>query len=506
MGRQSLGLGEQVETRADELYVESLRHFQRGEWKKAIAGFEEVLKLCPDDTHTSELLDQARLKASLDRARPRAKRTWARRLLRALSRGVFCVIIGLALATATVWVRSRWLQPVRASQQEAKQWAEQLAQAQTYLAELQYAAAGEAFRALLAEAPEDEQARAGLLQVEKQMALVNTYAQAKDALARHDWNEALRLLGELSAVDPDYTDVRQQQAFVQEQQHLEAQFETAEEAYYMGDWTTAMDAYEALIEADPSFQRQVVAEHLCEAYIGQGVELVEESRGTSQAVQHALSLFRKALVLKPQYPPAVREVALAEKYLEAQALLDQGNLDGALAALDWLERQRALYAGGKAAALLRAAKVADSEGTALEGEVVSESISVGHVVQLQYAGLVEQGDQAKAAGDHTEAERCYREAMAIGIPWSLTPYVRMAALYAKRGDHQQAVETTRVALLILQDSQVASPSSSHWDHIEQGERNAQDEDYVKALAQFDIALRAIAQQCDCGLEDWRVLP
>jgi hypothetical protein len=177
-----------------------------------------------------------------------------------------------------------------------------------------------------------------------------------------------------------------------------------------------------------------------------------------------------------------------------------------VAALDWVEKQRPLYAAGKAIALLQAGNVVTSEGAALEGKEVSEAISVGHVVQLQYAGLMQQGDQAEAVGDHTEAERFYRQAMAIGIPWSLTPYVRMAALHAKRADYQEAVEAIGTAFLILRESGVAPPSSLFWDHVEQGEHNVEDGDYVKALAQYDMAVRAVAQECDCGLEEWRVLP
>jgi tetratricopeptide (TPR) repeat protein len=490
-----------------------MQHLQRGQWDKAITGLEEVLRLSPGHRQAATLLEQARLKASLDRVKPRGKRVWPTRLVGIGVRMLLSIVLGLALGAGALWIRSRWLQPVRASQEEVRDRAQQLAQAQTYLAEQDYTAAREAFEALLAQTPGDERAQAGLQQLEQEIALDETYGRATGAIARLDWNEALRLLDELSAIDPEYRDVRKLQAVVREQQQLSTLFEEAEGAHGRGDWTAAMGAYESLMDMDPEYQQQEVTDHLSEAYLWQGVDLVEETRGTTKSVQEAVALFRKALAIKPQHPQLVQEVALAQSYLEAEALLAQEDMEGAIARLEWVQEQRPLYAGGKAMAMLEAARALSDEEM-VEGEAdtstapskVSESLSVADIVGQQYAGLMRQADQARAAGEHAEAEAYYRRAMAIGVPMSLTPYVRTAAMHAELGDYERAVQTIRMAFLVLRDSEVTLPTSSCWDHTEQAEHYAEEGDHVKALAQYDTALLVFAEECDCGVDDWRVLP
>ena len=143
----------------DALYQESLLHFQNGEWQEAIAGFEKVLRLAPDNAQAKAFLEEARLKASLDQEKPKPKKHF--RIPSALKKAVLIAAalgLVLALGTGLWWAYNRWVQPVKTAQQESALLAQQLQQAYAYLASWDYAAAEEAFRAVLAKDPDNEEA------------------------------------------------------------------------------------------------------------------------------------------------------------------------------------------------------------------------------------------------------------------------------------------------------------------------------------------------------------
>jgi hypothetical protein len=42
--------------------------------------------------------------------------------------------------------------------------------------------------------------------------------------------------------------------------------------------------------------------------------------------------------------------------------------------------------------------------------------------------------------------------------------------------------------------------------VSEGDRYAESEDYASALEQYAQAITIMAEKCDCGLEDWSILP
>ncbi len=501
-------------TDLETLYAQSVQHFQGGRWKQAIAGLEEVLLLRPDHAQAGALLEQARLKASLDRHGPRPTRSAFWGLIRSL---VPFLVIGaavLVLATSVRWVYGRWRQSRATPQVEATPSVDQLAQAQEYLAERDYAAAVEAFGALLAQDPGNEEAQQGLAQAQEEMASAETYASAQQAIAAQDWNEARRLLADLGARNPGYRDVQQLQVYVGEQLQLGTWFDKAEAAYRAGDWLEAIAAYESLRDLNTAYRKQTVTEHLFQSYLRQGVHWTDSTKGDPVFVRDAIGLYQQALTLKPQDAQASLQLALAEKYLEGVDLLAEADLAGGTEALEWVLEQEPGYAGGNAAALLGKAPETIVEPTPVVGGEVTP-VASGEVTELvpsqvrveeEYDSLMQSGDAAMAAGDYSEAERYYRQASVIAAPWLLSSYARLAAAHARRGEYKLAVDAMQAAFLVLTRSAIAIPYSSYAGYLEQGDRYAEDEEYESALSKYAEALGVVEQTCNCGLEDWSILP
>lgn len=507
---------------ADALYQESLVHFQNGQWQEAIAGFEQVLQLVPDHSEAKTFLEEARLKASLDQVKPKPKRFVIPRIVKRLLLVAVSLAVILALIVGVRWAYGRYVEPRKAQQQVELQRAQQLQQAQKYLAERDYSAAEEAFRALLAQDPNNVEAQQGLAEAQKKLALAKSYTQAQQAIARKDWNEASRILAAIIEQDPSYRDVKSLQTSVQNQQHLSDYFNEAETAYNAGDWQKAIASYEALRNIDLDYESQTVTEHLFESYLKQGMALVASVQGSDDAIRQAQSMFKKALALKPQQPQAMQELALADKYIEGQTRMAQGDTAGAIAAWDWVYKQNPDYASGKVAALLKAASgqgtpAVTPAATPLTGTPAAlPTVTPGPAVteanfQQQYDGLMQKGDAALNAGDYAQAEEAYRQATIAGVHggynvarWLFTAYAKAGTAAARRGDYAAGLELVQTAIHIMTRSAVALPSETYASFVAEGDRYAQQQDYRNAFAQYSKALQVMGAKC--GLENWSILP
>jgi tetratricopeptide (TPR) repeat protein len=197
---------------------------------------------------------------------------------------------------------------------------------------------------------------------------------------------------------------------------------------------------------------------------------------------------------------------LANRYLDAQTRLAQGDSPGAVTALRWVYEQEPAYAGGNVAALLKAT----GGGDVLETPPASIS---GDSFQAQYAQAMQSGDTALAAGDHAQAEQHYRQATTIAIHggydsarWLFASYAKLGTARARTGNYAQAVDAIQTSLRVMSKSAVAIPPESYAGSIEQGDRHAQNGDYPNAFAQYQEALRVMGRKCNCGLENWSILP
>jgi tetratricopeptide (TPR) repeat protein len=514
----------------DTLYQQSLLHFQNGAWEKAAAGFEKVLRLRPDHAAAKAFLEETRLKAALDHDKPQPRRFRFRGATRPLLMFLLAASAIFLLLAGGRWIYSHWIKPQQTTQQVQTQKTQQVEQAFKYLADRDYVAAEQAFRTLLAEDPNNQQLQNGLQETQLRMALAESYTEAEAAIASQDWNEASRLLAAIMTQDPGYAEAGAKLAYVQEQQNLSATLDKADQAYLASDWQQAVAAYEALRNSNMDYQKETVTARLFDSYLQQGIHLVRTSRGSTDAVREAKTLYEKALALRPQQPQAVKELALADKYLEGQAQLVNGNLQAAQAALEWVCQQEPDYGDGNAAMLLRLSKGEAASAPTLAATVPTPAVATTPVptsavptpgapvaaegdFQHRYAIAMQTGDAAFAAGNYAQAEDAYHQATAVAIHggsdaarWLFVSYVKLGTTYAKRGNNEAAVPALKTALDVMSRSATAIPSTAYADHIQQGDSYAQKKDYANAFVEYDKAIQAIGQKCNCGLQDWSVVP
>ena len=598
-----------TEDEIDALYQRGLLHFQNGEWQEASAAFEEVLRVRPDHARAQAFLEETRLKASLDQNKPQPKR----RRFQGWTRSVLWILVAanilLFLAVGARWVYSRWIEPLRATQDAETQKAKDAEQAFKYLADRDYTAAEQAFRALLVEDPDNQELQQGLQETQKRIALADSYARAESAIAAQNWNEAARLLRTILTQDAGYAEAQARLTYVEGRLNLNAALDEAERAYLAGNWQQAIATYEALRSSDAEYQKETVSAHLFESYLQQGIYLIRSTKGTADAVREARALFVKALTLQPQQAQIMQEIALADKYLEGQTQLANGNLQAAREALERVLQEQPNYADGNAAALLKITKGEVPEGPTPEATAATPSepapttaaatpvpptstpvpptrtpvpptatpvpptatpvpptatpipptatpvpptrtpvpptatpvpptrtpvpptrtpvpptatpvpptpaptATPQSAYQRQYAAAMQVGDTAFAAGEYAAAETAYLQATTVAIHLGsdaarriFAAYVKLGTTYAKRGNNEAAVAAIKTAITMMTQSATAIPPEAYEDYVKQGDRYAQNKDYANAFVQYDKAIRAIALKCDCGLENWSVVP
>jgi tetratricopeptide (TPR) repeat protein len=108
------------------------------------------------------------------------------------------------------------------------------------------------FQGVLAVDRNYKDAASRLREVEKQLRLVELYAQAQDAMGRQEWSAAQEVLTELVALDKDYQDAAAQLKTVNRQLELAGLYAQAQELAQAGQWAAVAKVFEHIhkLQAD----------------------------------------------------------------------------------------------------------------------------------------------------------------------------------------------------------------------------------------------------------------
>lgn len=378
----------------DELYQQSLAYLQRGQWEQAMEAIQRLQQRYGEASEVEALLQEARFKATLDRETPALERlSWHEQWVRwrPLVLSFLLGVLVLAALAAGVLMYQQRILPARLARQEEIRLAQLRQEGQFYLAARQYDQAIQAFQDLLAEVPDDQVARQGIAAAEERRQLEALHQRATELLEMGEWKTALHVMDQIQARKPDYGGLAEERALAEKQLQLKAAFEAAEATYRMGDWEQAQLQYEGLRALDQSFERAVVTEHLFQAYLQRGRELVATAGESVAPVKEACELFAKALVLRPGEPQAVAERHWAETYIEGRQAYEGEEWERAAEALGQLYADQPDYLEGRVALLLYQAYL--RKGQAYEAQAdLSEALG-------QYQRALE-----VRGVDHSEAE------------------------------------------------------------------------------------------------------
>ena len=465
-----------IELESHPLYQQALSYLQRGEWQEAIARLAQLSDQHPESHQVKALLDEARLKASLDKgARVEAKRPsllsnrWIRILL--LS-DLILIVISLVLyfgRDKLLAYQRQWQLYVENKRRQTVV-ARLLQEGQRHLAAGDYENAARNFEELLALSPDHRKAQEGLSEAREMMAVASLYEQAMDMVKGERWEEALEHLEQIAQIEPSYKDVARQIAFVRRRIKVAGLFREAEGLYQASDWQGAAAKYEEVRRLDLDYRRQVVEDRLFDCYLNWGMELVEAG-GSVESVREALALFEKALALRPLEACAGAERRLARLYVEGYDLYQQGCWEEAVVKLEKAYRERPSYAGGQLARLLHEAYIKNGAAYAEEGafelaqEQYRKALEIGGdeedgVTQLLCEAYIKGGDACLKAGSYELACEQYRQALRLKGYGNeeagaiARAYVSDGDAYVEAADYRLAAEQYRRALEVLEGEEI----------------------------------------------------
>lgn len=328
----------------DLRYRQALDHLQAGRWNDAIAGFEALLQDYPDDANLKQVLEGARLKASLDgTTRIRVRRwhiSWRIVIFRVLAAGTILGVLAMGF-----WLVSQGVLPALFQARVARQQAQLLIQGKAYLTAEHLDRAEASFKALLAQVPESVEAQNGLADVHTQREILNLYLQAVAAQDRQDYTAALQALNELAIKSPSYRDINSRLATIIKRQQIETLFTEAEVAFNAGQNQEALDRYLQIRTLNATYQTNVVTERLFTTYVRMGRALVEKRPPAPDDIPLALDYFTEALVLKPRDLGTLQEKRLADLFNKGQIAYQDGRWHDATVPLRAVYDSRADYLG-----------------------------------------------------------------------------------------------------------------------------------------------------------------
>ena len=393
----------------DPLYQQGLRHFGAGEWSEAAACFTQLQVNYPNDTRIAQFLETARLrltmKASAQRgAQAQSRSKWAQR---AMGLGILVALLAIA---AVVYLAFRtWGAPAR-SEGALRAQLESLRQtAQVQVASGQYADAIKTFQSVLAQAPGDPVAVAGLARAQQLEKVAGLYARAVEAMNAGNQTEAQRLLEEINSLDQNYRDTASLLDQIKSVQALSEQYDAAVQLYQSNKLQEAVQAFEAVRTANPNYKSKEVKDHVYDIYVRLGDAQVESA--TSPAgIEAAQSNFRRALSVRPADPRADAADRLAQTFLDGAEAYVAKDWETVIRKLSTVHQQKPSYGGGDVATWLYDAFIAIGDAFMGKNDPFSARDRFASALQLASA------DTQKA-----EAKKRYDAANRLTTP---TPTVR----------------------------------------------------------------------------------
>lgn len=403
-------------------YQESLASLQRGDWDGAIEHLSWLEDRYPGIPEIQTMLQEARLKASLDQKKPRAK-AWrapvlSNRLIQMLILANILVYLGWGLMV----VYDQQIRPTLEQRRQEAVRQKLFQEGQGHLAEGNYGGAIQAFETLLTLSPNEQEAQKALSEAKEAAELASAYDQALALIKSKRWREALVPLKDIAKHEPGYRDVPQLMALAEEQLTLANLLNEAEELYRASDWQGAAAKYEEIQALDLSYQQDLVEARLFDSYWSRGEELVALARDSLHPLREAVELFQKASALHPLEPHVADQRQLAEAALWGSHFYEQGDWEAAIAELQKVHEKQEGYAGGRVTQLLYEAYVRSGDALAQEGD---------HRLALeQYTKALE----LTGEGEGETAMRAYEV------------HVKVGDVYFQKGDYALSIEHYRQAL------------------------------------------------------------
>jgi len=301
------------------LYKQALAHFEAEEWDDAISLFSQLAAEFPDDETLLQILADLRLKASLPLGESRRGRIEMRRVARTFLLLLGVVAVMALLAGVSYRIYTNWLLPAQTLRDEVTHLRELHELARGYMAAGDYARAADLYKEILSQEPGDSTAAAGLERAEELQELAIAYDRALELTREERWDEALEAWQAILAADSNFRDVKHWAAFVEEQDLLYSLFREAEVHYESEDWSGAIETLEQVRGQNANYRRHDVEGLLVGSLVNLAKQILSEAPDPTAVYDETMTLFDKAIKIRPQDESVLTEQAVAEAYSQGFA-------------------------------------------------------------------------------------------------------------------------------------------------------------------------------------------
>ncbi|MFO7635433.1 MAG: tetratricopeptide repeat protein [Caldilinea sp.] len=335
----------------DTQFQEAATHFHMGQWEKAIRVLEALKARYPGDARVAQMLQDAHFKAQLEAGAQVREKRWIIPWQSILGRAVV-IVTTLAIIFVGVWMIRTQVLPMLANAQTQRQHMQLFNQAQVALTSGDFDTAEQRFNALLALAPEHQEAAAGLVEVGRQRQLSALYNEAVTADTGGKRELAVSMYNELQIMAPGYRDVNSRILKIRHQQDLDSLMEKALDFHLNGLDADAANALMQIQAMDINYRQSEVSALLYGLNLRQGKRILETVPPAPAEAPRALDFFNAALKLKPNAPEAITESRLVVNFMRGREAFDQQRWLEAVNLLRSVFTERPNYLGDATASML----------------------------------------------------------------------------------------------------------------------------------------------------------
>ncbi len=224
------------------------------------------------------------------------------------------------------------------------------------------------------------------------------YREAQAAFQNGEWDETVKLLDAILAVDPAYQDAITLREQAEANRGLEQAFREGEAAYLARRWDEAIDVLNHLHQANPKFRIAEVQDMLCDAYLQRGRVHVAGYSGESDvtSIEDALKDFEMGLAICPDMQTLSVQQGYANEFLQTLRDYASGDFDAVIRELTPVVVAEPNYANGNARHILYVALVKRGDGRQQAGDVA------GALSDYELALTVDETDSLDAAARRDE--------------------------------------------------------------------------------------------------------
>ena len=198
-------------------------------------------------------------------------------------------------------------------------------------------------------------------QAKRAKTLSETYDLASQQLAAGSLLDAQATLTRIQEMSPNYRDISLMLARIERQQRVTGLMRQAGDAIAARNWDEVVQRLEEARNLVPQQDRSSLEADLFEAYLNLAQKVVDGSQGRPTEIDRALTLYNKALAIRPQDMQASTARGYAQAYVNGNEAMKGGRWSEALQYLEPLYATLPNYLQGEATRLLYNAYMRDGD-------------------------------------------------------------------------------------------------------------------------------------------------